>query len=233
MTAAELRRAAVAKAFGLLTGGADFDVSAATARERAKSREWAADQGHETRDFIALVLDSELLSKELEDSGQENVADLLDRSWLILAKKDGYDPNKPQKQTGSPVQANAVAIVAAVIGIVAVAAVVAYLIYRASQIVSAEIAIHASSQELVRAHSDAMTVIEAHRAREAKAGKALPYDAGELAILQGLQAAQDAAQKVQTGTVEATKGSPFGASEGALLTILVLGAGALYLASRK
>lgn len=233
MNAADIRRASVAKAFSLLTGGADFEVAAATARERATTRTWTGDGEHPTRDFIALMLDSELISKEVEDDNP-SAAKILDRTWVTLAKKDGYDPSKPPAK-GSASQANAVAIVAIVVGAVAVVGVLAYLIYRASQVVTAEIAIHASSQEMLRAHADAMTVIEAHHAAEQKAGHVIAYDAGELAVLAGLQKAQDNAAKANAGALDSANKPPPGpgATEGALLTLLVIGAGAVYLMTRK
>ena len=226
-TAADLRRAGVAKAFALLTGGDDFDVAAPTARARAATGAWASDGGNGPRDFVALVLDSLLVSKDEEGDGQAAPAALLDRTWEILAKKDGYDPKKPSPAaSANPTQANALAIVAIVVGAVAYTAIVIYLIYRASQIVVAWLAVSASSREMVRAHADVMTMLEAHRKREAVAGGTLPFDVAELAILQRLQDAQDAAQRVDLGAVDAAAGSPVAAGGlGVLLGAAALGFG--------
>ena len=172
---------------------------------------------------MALVLDSVLLSKDESDDGAPVPAALLDRTWTILAKNDGYDPKKPSPaSSANPTQANALAIVAIVVGAVAYTAIVVYLIYRASQILVSWLAISASSREMVRAHADAMTMIEAHRKREALAGAPLPFDVAELAILQRLQDAQDAAAKTQGAAIDAASASPVEA--GGIGVLVALGA---------
>ena len=182
---------------------------------------------------MALVLDSVLLSKDESDDGAPVPAALLDRTWTILAKNDGYDPKKPSPaSSANPTQANALAIVAIVVGAVAYTAIVVYLIYRASQILVSWLAISASSREMVRA--DAMTMIEAHRKREALAGGPLPFDVAELAILQRLQDAQDAAAKTQGAAIDAASASPVEAGGiGVLVALGAVGLGLWWWGSSK
>jgi len=234
-TASDLRRAAAEKLFALFSGE-DFAVAAATARARATSRDWHTDPGLVAGDFRALVLDSNLVASSAEDAGAKAPAALLDRTWAVLAKKDGYDPNAPAPKP-SGAQANIgieiAALIAVVVGTVAGAAIAAYLIYRASQIATAWLAIDAASQEMVRCHADAMTMLEAHRKREALTGAPIPFDAGELAILQRLQDSQDAALSVQGATVRAAASPPVGASEGLLIGLGLAAVAAYFLFGRS
>jgi hypothetical protein len=231
-TASELRRAGVSRAFELLTGE-DFDIAAPTARARAKAELWGPDAGHESRDFVALVLDTVLVGKDAAEQGQKPASALLDRTLEILARKSGYDSRRPTPPPANPTETNALAIVAIVVGAATTAAVVAYLIYRASQVVTAELAIHAASRELMRAHADALNVLEAHRKREAIAGTAIPFDVGELAILQRLQDAQDTAARVEGGAISAAAAPPVGISEGLVLGLAVAGGLVYFLWGRK
>jgi hypothetical protein len=246
--ASDARRLAAENAFGLLTGGDDFAVAAATGRERAASGVWVEPHGHESPwlggvprdkvpgDFAALMLDSSLVSKDAADAGSPVAGALLDRTWEILAHKDGYDPKKPVVAPAG-LTANAAAGVGLVVAVLAAtllyAAVMVYLIYRVSQVVTAWLAVDASSREMVRCHADAMTMLEAHRKRESVAGHPIPFDVAEMAILQRLQDAQDAALSVQGQTIAAASAPPVGVSEGLLLGIGVAAVAAYFLLFRK
>jgi len=243
--ASDARRLAAENAFGLLTGDGDFVVSAATGRERASAGVWV-EPGEKPspwfggapvpRDFVALMLDSSLVSKDAADAGSPVAGALLDRTWEILAHKDGYDPKKPVVAPAG-LTANAAAGVGLVVAVLAAtllyAAVMVYLIYRVSQVVTAWLAVDASSREMVRCHADAMTMLEAHRKRESVAGHPIPFDVAEMAILQRLQDAQDAALSVQGQTIAAASASPVGVSEGLLLGIGVAAVAAYFLLFRK
>lgn len=220
--AADLRRAGIKNAYALLTGG-DFEVDAATGRARAQARAWSPDAGNETRGFVALLLDSVLVSRQSADDGAVIPAELLDRTWAILAKRSGYEPKKPAPAAANPTQANALAVIAIVVGALAFYGVVAYLIYRASLVVTTELALRASSSELLRAHADAMNMLDAHRSREAIAGGPLPYDLAEVAIMQRLQAAQDAASQVQGAAIASAAAAPVGVGSGVLIGVLIAG----------
>jgi len=236
-TASEARRSAAENAFALLADGDDFQVAAATGRARAKDGAWEPGPRETVpHDFVALMLDSSLVSKDASEQGAAVAAALLDRTWEVLAKKDGYDPKKPVV-TPAGTTANAAAGIALVVAVLAAtllyAAVMVYLIYRASQVVTAWLSVDASTREMMRCHADAMTMLEAHRKREAIAGVAIPYDVAELAILQRLEDSQDAALSVQGAAIKAAAPPPVGASEGLLLGLGLAAVAGWYFLLRK
>lgn len=231
----DARRAAIEKAFALLSGGYDYDVAAATASARAQAGDWTSDgPSASTRDFIAYVLASEDTARAVEDE-HPDASKALSRSWVVLAKQSGWKEGQSVPKGDNPTEANAIAIVAIIVGVAAIAAVVIYVIYRASQIVAEQLALRAANQELMRAHDDAKVMIEAHRAAEAKAGHAIPYDAGELATLQALVNAQDELGKVEVGTVGNAGKPPIdpGAGDGFMLGAIAAGLAVAYLVLKK
>ena len=234
-TVDDARRAAIEKAYGLLTGGYDYDVAAATASARAQAGDWTSDgPSAATRDFIAYVLASEDTSRAVEDD-HPDASKILSRSWVVLAKQSGYKEGQAVPKGDNPTEANAIAIVAIIVGVAAIAAVVIYVIYRASQIVAEQLALRAANQELMRAHDDAKAMVEAHRAAEAKAGHTIPYDAGEMATLQALVHAQDDIGKVEVGTVGNAGKSPINpdAGDGFVVGALFAALGIGYLLFKK
>lgn len=229
----DTRAALAEKAFQLLSGGYDYAVATATAEARAEAGDWTSDgPASATRDFLAYVLSSEVLASNVNDA-HPDASKLLSRTWVVIAKEDGYQEGQSVPKGDNPTQANALAIVAIVVGSIALAAIVIYVVYRASQIVSERLALNAADRELVRSHEEARKVIEAHQAKEALAGHPIPYDVGELAILRGLADAQDAAAKVQLGTVGNAGKPPADAIDGVLVGLLVAGAAGIYLATRR
>lgn len=184
--------------------GDDFDVALATGLARCDAKDWSADAGNEVTDFVAVVLASAIVGRE----GAENHADvdkLLARTVVVLAQKDGWKPNDPQPK-GSGAESNLILILGAIV-IVAEVAAFAYVVYRASQVVQSVLVNYEAARELMRAHSDAMHVVDEHRKAEEKAGHVIAYDTGEKTILERLQQAQDNALKISLATTNASTGS--------------------------
>lgn len=207
--------------------GADFEVSLATGLARAESKDWAPDAGNEVTDFVAVLVGSVLVGKNASGSTLD-VAPLLNRTWVVLAKKNGWKEGESAPAAPSKAASNIVVILGALVLLAEIAA-IAYVVYRATLIVTQALAHLAAEQELMRAHRDAMRVVDAHTKREELAGKPLPYDAGELAVLEALRGAQDAALQTNVAAVNASEGS--GATEigGGVLLGLAAAAGLLYL----
>ncbi len=221
-SAVDVAKLALIKSAFQAAYGADYESAFATGMWRAENLDWSPDQGNEGTDLAAVVVASLITGRNASANGDHNGIDgLLDRTWVVLAHRGGYkdgDHTSPE----NPAQANLILVLGAII-IVAEAALIAYVLYRVTMLVNNVLAQHEASREMMQAHSDAMQIIEAHRAAEQKAGHAIPYDAGEMAILASLQEAQDRAERITESTIETTKGGGPGAAPVEVGAGLVLG----------
>ena len=226
-----IQRAAASAAFKAAYG-ADFETSFATGLVRCETEDWAPDAGNEVTDFVAVVVGTVLLAKSAE-GGDRDFGPLLRRTFLVLAKRDGYKEGDQAPAAPSKAASNLLIVLGAII-ILAEVAFFAYVIYRATMLVTNTIAQYSAAKELMRAHRDAMQVVEDHARKEEQAGHPLPYDKGELAVLATLQSAQDGALQTNTGAIGASEGS--GVAEvggGVVLGLVAAAALAIYLLSPK
>jgi len=146
------------------------------------------------------------------DVDHQNAQYILIRTWEVLARGQGWtegDAAQLSATSGkSSTATNVVAIVAIVVGIVVLAGLIAFTVYNVNSLIDRALARRAQAQELMRAHGECQKMLEDHAAAERSAGKPIPFNMAELAVMARLAKLQDSASK----GFEATLVPPLGGS---------------------
>ena len=150
---------------------------------------------------------------DVTDLDHKNAQYILIRTWEVLAKGQGWtesDAAQLSATSGRPAgtTTNVVAIVAIVVGIVVLAGLIAFTVYNVNSLIDRALARQAQAQELMRAHAECQKMLEDHAAAERSAGKPIPFNVAELAVMARLAKLQDSASK----GFEATLVPPLGGS---------------------
>lgn len=138
---------------------------------------------------------------DVQDVDHKNAQYILIRTWEVLARGQGWTESEASQLSAtsgksvSGTSSNVVAIVAVVVGIVVLAGLIAFVVYNVNSLVDRALARQAQAQELMRAHAECQKMLEDHAAAERSAGKPIPFNLAELAVMARLARLQDSAAK--------------------------------------
>lgn len=155
----------IAKQFWGQVQGRTWDQAVAASSARATAKNWIANQLDSKNDIITILVSSAIIAKQTTDKGNLEIANDLNRTWVILAKRMGKD--KPTAADVGKMKSQASAEIAPVIVIVgiiaaalAVTAIYITLIYFASQIIDDVLSKIECDRELIRLHNEYSKIVD-------------------------------------------------------------------------
>lgn len=155
----------IAKQFWGQIQGRTWDQAMTAASARAASKIWPAKNLDAKNDFISILVSSAINAKQAADNGNLEMANDLNRTWVILANRMGLDKTTPADAAKLKSQATTeIAPIIIIVGIVmaalAVSAIYIALIYFASQVIDDVLSKIECDRELIRLHNEYNKIVE-------------------------------------------------------------------------
>ena len=182
--------------------GRTWDQAIAAAHARAQRMDWPAGVNTAKFDLMALVVESAILTRavsDMPDVGQR-LANTLSRTWVIFAKRLGYNGESAAELKAKTNDRAAIAAVELilVLGLIVAATVIyVFIVIYAAKLIDNELQRRAADRELIRLQSQAQEITKRHL------DSGLPLTDDEKEILQRLENAQAGIRPGQPSEIEA------------------------------